>query len=136
MKLVFGRDEDVANWVSKNLGFPILPPYTAIGVEDQDGNPCGGAVFNDWNGSNLEITICGPGAMKRGIIRGVFHYVFIQLGASRLTAKTKRSNKPMRKMLHKFDFKFEAILKRYYGVLPDDDAIVFRLDPVTAMKWM
>lgn len=136
MRLVFGRDDEVAAWVSRQLKMPIHPPYTAIGVEDLSGSPVGGAVFNDWNGSNIEITICGPGAMKRGVIQAMFNYVFLQVGANRLTAKTKRSNKPMRKMLHQFGFEYEAILKRYYGSQKDNDAILFRLDPAKAMKWM
>ncbi len=136
MRLVFGRDDEVAAWTSQHLGMAIHPPYTAIGVEDEEGTPKGGVIFNDWNGSNLEITICGPGAMKRGIIRAVFHYAFIQAGANRLTAKTKRSNKLMCKMLPKFGFVFEAVLKRYYGVQRENDALVFRLDPATALKWM
>lgn len=136
MRLVFGRDDDVAAWTSEHLGMAIYPPYTAIGIEDLNGQPCGGAVFTDWNGSNIEIAICGPGAMKRGVVRAAFHYVFIQIGANRLTAKTKRSNKLMCRMLPKFGFEFEATLKRYYGAQRENDALVFRLDPITALKWM
>lgn len=136
MRLVFGRDDEVAAWTSQHLGMAIHPPYTAMGVADLDGNLCGGAVFTDWNGSNIEIAICGPGAMKRGVVRAAFSYVFLQVGASRLTAKTKRGNLLMRKMLPKFGFEFEATLKRYYGVQRENDALVFRLDPATALKWM
>ena len=136
MRLVFGRDKEVAAWAAQSLGMAIHPPYVALGVVDKDENPIGASVFNDWNGSNLEITIVGHGAMKRGIIRAVFHYVFMQVGANRLTAKTKRSNKLMRCMLPKFGFEFEATLKAYYGIERSNDALVFRLMPNAALKWM
>ena len=136
MRLAFNRDAEVAIWTADRLGMTIFPPYVALGVEDDEGRLHGGVVFNDWNGSNLEITICGPGAMYRGIIRDVFRYVFIQAGANRLTAKTRRGNKLMRRMLPKFGFEFEATLKAYYGVERDNDALVFRLTPDAALKWM
>ena len=136
MRLLFGRDDQVAVWAAQNLGMAIHPPYVSIGVVDRDEKLIGAAVFTDWNGSNIEIAIVGPGAMTRGVIRAAFHYVFMQVGANRLTAKTKRSNKLMLRMLPKFGFVFEATLKAYYGVERDNDALVFRLTPNAALKWM
>ena len=74
--------------------------------------------------------------MQRGIIRGVYHYVFIQCGANRLTAKPRRSNVVLRRLLPRLGFQFETVMKKYYGIQKENDAILFRLDPEAAMKWM
>jgi hypothetical protein len=136
VRLVFGEDELVANWVGVNLDLKFIPPYTAIGGTADGKSLSIGAVFNQWNGANLEITLYGPGAMRRGCIRGVFHYAFKQAGALRLTAKTRRSNEAMRAMLPKFGFEFEGVSKRYFGPLKKDDAFRFVLFPEAAEKWM
>lgn len=136
MKLVFGEDKLVADWVGINLGLAILPPYTAIGGTVDGAELLIGAVFNNWNGSNLDITLYGPGAIRRTAIRGIYHYVFNQLGAERLTAITRRSNKLMCKKLHKLSFKYEGISERYFGPTKSEDAIRFVLFPQNAERWM
>lgn len=136
MNLVFGEDRLVADWVGINLGLEIVPPYTAIGGTTDGDALCIGAVFNNWNKSNLDITLYGPGAIRRTAIRAIYHYVFNQLGAQRLTALTRRSNTLMRKKLHKLSFKYEGISERYFGPHRSDDAIRFVLFPQNAERWM
>lgn len=125
MRLVFGEDVAVADWVGDRLGVLIVPPYTALGVIDARGALRGGAVFNDYNGSNIEVTIAGPGAMQRGVLRAGFHYVFAQLGCERVSAKTRRSNAVMRKMLPRLGFRWEGLARRYYGPARGDDACLY-----------
>lgn len=133
---MFGCDEHVAKYVSDNLGLPISPPYTAIGATQDGASLCAGAVFNDFNGSNVEITLYGPGCLKRGPISGIYHYMFEQLGVNRATAKTRRSNKTMQRLLPRLGFKFEGISARYFGPSKADDAIRFVLFPDEARKWI
>jgi hypothetical protein len=134
--LVFGQDELVAQYVLGNLGLPLVPPYTAIGGTRDGQTLCIGAVFNQYNGSNIEITLYGPGALTRGAIRGVYHYAFDQLRVNRVSAKTRRSNKNMQRLLPRFGFKFEGISARYFGPEKADDAIRFVLFPDDARKWI
>lgn len=136
MQLIFGQDALVADWVGVNLGLTIVPPYTAIGGTLDGTSLAIGAVFNQWNGSNLEITLYGPGGLTRGSIRAIYHYVFVQLGAERLSATTRRSNKLMCKKLHKLNFQFEGVSKRFFGPTPQDDAFRFVLFPTSAQRWM
>lgn len=136
MRLVFGLDQLVAEYVATNLGLVIVPPYTAIGGTVDGNTLCIGAVFNHWNGSNLEISLYGPGALRRGAIRAVYHYAFVQLGAHRLTATTRRSNKAMQRLLPRFGFQFEGTSKRFFGPSHGDDAIRFVLFPESAQRWM
>lgn len=136
MRLVFGCDEIVAKWVSQKLRVPIVPPYTAIGVTRDGENLCGGAVFNDWNGSNLEVTVYGHGCVTRGNFRAVCHYAFAQLKANRLTARTARVNKRLQRSLPKLGFRYEGICRNYYGPDKRHDAIVYGLLKEQGMKWI
>jgi hypothetical protein len=136
VRLVFGEDELVANWVGVNLGLTIVPPYTAIGGTLDGQSLVIGAVFNKWNGSNIEITLYGPGALRRGAIRAIYHYTFAQLGAQRVSATTRRSNKLMCRKLHKLSFEFEGVAKRFYGPTRKDDGLRFVLFPAAAERWI
>jgi len=136
MRLVFGCDDLVAKYVSDGLGLPMVPPYTAIGGTRDGQSLCIGVVFNEYNGSNIDITLYGPGALTRGNIRGVYHYLFEQLKVNRVTAKTRRSNKRMQRLMGRFGFKFEGISARYFGPTKADDAIRFVLFPEEARKWL
>ncbi len=136
MKLIFGRDDEVAQWVAEHGGGIICPPYVAIGAAKDDDTLCGGAVFNGWNGANIDISLASDGGLTRGTIRGIYHYVFEQSKATRATAYTKRSNKVMRNMLpNLLGFQFEAVLHRYYGPEKKDDAFVFVLFPEQARQF-
>jgi hypothetical protein len=134
VQLVFGEDALVAHWVGLNLGVAIHPPFTAIGGTVDGQTLCAGAVFNDFNGSNIEITLFGPGCFTRGNVRAMYHYAFVQLQANRLSAKTRKRNKLVRRLLPRLGFVFEGTLKNYYGM--GEDALTFRLDPAVAKKWM
>lgn len=136
MRLVFGEDQHVADWVSERLGVHIAPPFTAIGATKDGRSLCAGAVFNRWNKFDIEIHLAGPGCMTRGNLRGVFHYVFVQIGAIRATAVTKRSNAPMRRLLPRLGFQFEGVSKQYFGPSRANDGMRFVLFPEQAIRWM
>ena len=135
MNLIFGHDQAVAEYVAAGLGVVIHPPFVAIGVVKDD-RLAGGMVFNGFTGANIEITAFGPGCMHRGIIRAALHYVFEQSNVLRLTARTKRSNKLVCKLLPRLGFQFEAVLKNYYGPQRGDDAILYRLTRGDAARWI
>ena len=135
MRLIFNDDARVAGWVSERIGHPISPPYVAIGMTDDGRLYCGGAVFNCWNGANIELTIAMERPVTRGILRALYHYVFIQSKATRLSAHTKRSNKKVARLLPKLGFQFEGVAKRYYGPNKPDDALCYALFPDTTSKF-
>ncbi len=137
--LVFNQHDRVARWVSEKIGSLISPPYVAIGATKDGHALCGGAVFNDWNGHNIEITLASDGCLTRGTIRAVYHYLFNQSKAGRVTAHTRRSNKAMRNMLPRFGFTPEfggQPAKRFFGPSKADDAFVFVLTPENARKFL
>lgn len=127
MRPLFGCDEAVAEWVGYGLGKSIHPPFTAIGWVDNQDRLRAGAVFNNWNGSNIEVTIYGPRGFGKQAIRTVFRYAFTQLRANRLTATTERANKTMQRILPRMGFKFESAQPKYYGPHRKNDGLVFRM---------
>lgn len=135
-RLIFGHDAEVAAWVSEKVGYLISPPFVAIGATKDGQSLCGGAVFNNWNGANIEITLASDSALTRGTIRGVYDYVFNQSKATRVTAHTRRSNKAMRELFPRLGFTFESVAKRFYGPRKADDAFVYALFPDNARKWL
>lgn len=136
MRVLLGHDDAVAEWAGKRLGLRFSRPYVAIGFLDADGTLSGAAVFNGWNGSNIDVTVYGPRCMTRQTIAVVYGYVFRQLKANRLTARTARANKAMQRLLPRIGFKWEGIAPRYYGAGRKHDAIVYSLMPENAEKWM
>lgn len=134
MRLVFGADAQVAEWVSQRIGHIISPPYVAIGATDDDRTYCGGFVFNNWNGANIELTAALDVPLTRGVLRAIRHYVFVQSKATRLSVHTKRSNKRVRRLMPRLGFEFEGIAKRYFGPTKADDAFVFAFYSDTTRK--
>ncbi len=135
--LIAGQDEAVANWAASQLGVKFVQPLTAVGIVDTQGTLIGASVFNDYYpGGNVEWTYVGRGSLKAGMLRDLAHYCFVQLGAARVTAKTRRSNTLVRKLLPHAGFAYEATQKRYFGPDKGDDALVFVLFKEQAGKWL
>lgn len=128
----------VAAFVADHLQRPIVPPFTAIGVERR-GDLVAGAVFNNYNRWNIDVTVYGPGAFYRGVMRALAHYAFVQLKVGRVTASTQRDNIKAQTMLLQFGFKKEAEQERYFGPSIDQDAFVYRMTiddlPPWARDW-
>lgn len=133
MKLVFGEDDRVAKWVGDHLNIQMTPPYVAIGGTLNGQDLRIGVVFNNWNGSNFDISLYGPRSLRRGDLRAIYHYAFEQAGAVRLTAITRRSNENMQRMLPRLGFEPEGESKFYFG---NEDAVRFVLFRQAAEKWM
>ena len=117
----------IADGVGKKLGVKIFPPYFAIGFATDDKRPMVAAIFNEFNGSNIELTIWAEkGKITKGILQTIANYVFNQLKCRRLTVRTKKRNKAVLKLALRYGFIYEHVVSRYF---PDDDAVVFRMFP-------
>lgn len=132
-ELLFDLDSRVAAYVGEKLNVTFYPPYVAIGFA-KNGQVQGGAIFNDFNGSNIEVSFYAP-RFQRGIGRALLHYAFVQAGCNRLSAHTRVTNFPTIKLLLKLGFEFEAKRPRFFG--NGDDALLFRLDREIALsRWL
>ncbi len=141
MQVVYGSPDDgsalaIGNWFSEKTKSPVHPPFSAIGwIDDQQ--LCGAALFNDFNGSNIEMHVWViNNQMTRKMIRDVLEYVFVRSNCNRLTAKPYRKNKAAREIAERLGFSYEATLKNYYGLGKGNDAMVYRLDRSTAERWL
>jgi hypothetical protein len=116
---------EIGAFVGKALGVAIAEPFQAIGFMTDDKRPLAAFVFNDFNQSNIEMTIVAePGGINRQVIRYVANYVFNTSKCRRLTVRTKKRNKRILKLAPRYGFKYECLAKHYF---PDDDAVVFRM---------
>ena len=121
------ENKHIAEGVGRKLGVRIFPPYFAIGFATDDKRPMAAAVFNEFNGSNIELTIWAEkGKITKGIIQTIANYVFNQLKCRRLTVRTKKRNKAVLKLALRCGFTYEHVVSRYFT---DDDAVVFRMYP-------
>jgi len=138
--IVNGVDEPVRSklndWYKNQLGSDITPLAPTLGVLDNYSNIQGVFFFTDYNGSNIEIHAQATGCLNRFLIKFILNYVFNQLGCNRLTIKPYRREKRVIKAMIKLGFKYEAILKNYYGLTKGNDAIVYVMHRADAAKWI
>jgi len=137
LNIIAGNDEAVAQWVGAQMGVRFQEPYTAFGFSNSDGIIDGAVVFNDYYpGGNIEVTYFGPHSFRKGSLQFMARFCFDKLEATRVTAKTRRSNVIMRKILPKGGFVFEGTQKRYFGPTKADDALLFVMHREHAERWL
>lgn len=80
--------EQVARWVSVQLGYALCPPYYAIGTE-RDGEIVNGVIFCGFEAYDVQVTAAGSG-WSLPLVRALHGYVFDQLGCLRATFLTEK----------------------------------------------
>lgn len=125
-------EDRASEWVGAQLGVEIVPPFTAAGIYDDTGQ-IGGVVFNDYNGSNIELTAAGNGAFSPEIAVWIASYVFNQLDCQRMTIRTKPENKPALLSAMRWGWKTEGYQADYYT---DGDAVILGLQRRDLPKWI
>ena len=142
MRLVFGMDPIVSNWVAArvpHVGLRGFGPCVAIGIVDSNEQPIGGVVYNNYQPQYGSIDIsCAsitPRWLTKRMIRGIFAYPFDQLKVGRVTAVTPRKATSPRRFLEQFGFKLEGLVRRGFGT---DDAVVYGLlvEEWQKTRWM
>lgn len=121
IRVVPGYDEQVIAWCQER-GWGFTPPVTTFALVDEEtGGIVGAAVFNDYNRSNIELSVVTerPQPFPKGVFRAVLHYPFIQLGCRRVTAKTRKGDHRARRLIRRLGFKPEGEMVDYY---PDTEA--------------
>lgn len=123
MRIVEG--EPVAIWLGERLGLEMAKPYVAFGLVSREGRLQAGFLYNNYNGCNCDLTAYGPRGFGPRAVKWMLSYPFTQLGALRLTAHTKRSNRIVRRLLPRLGFDYEGTMKGFFGLGRDNDALVF-----------
>lgn len=115
------------------MGCRFQEPYTAFGFA-RTGHLIAGSVLNDYYpGGNIEWSHVG--VLRPQMLMFLCRFVFIELSATRVTAKTRRGNNVVSEMLGRA-MKYECTQRRYFGPTKDDDAIVYVLFREDAGKWL
>jgi len=137
MRIIAGHDDEIAAWAGAQLGVVFQQPFTAFGFLDQAGSVKAAAIFNDYyRGGNVGLTYVGPHSFQKHQLAFLCSFAFDSLKASRVTARTRRSNVQMRKLMPKSGFAFEYTQRRFYGPEKADDALVYVLTRDAAEKWL
>src|SRR3990167_1276757 len=140
MSLLFGDDERVAKWAARNLGLcrmgafnaGFVRPFVAVGVT-RDKELIGAAIFNNYDGSDVSLTVVGRGVMFRGVFRALAFYAFDQLMCERVSATVRVENVRMLNIAERLGFKREGLIRKKYG---DADAVILGLLKEECKKWI
>lgn len=123
MNLLFMRDQEVADWVAQripHLRGPGFGACRAIGVISDQGEMLAGVVYHDFQAAyetiQLSMAADSPRWAKRGVIRGLLHYPFEQVGIHKLWTATPHTNTRAIKFNKGVGFKQEAVLAHQFGV--------------------
>lgn len=128
--------DNLNKWYREQLGKDITPWAPTLGVLDNNSNILGVFFFTEYNGSNIEIHAQAEKCLTRAVIKFILNYVFNQLKCNRLTIKPFRREKRVIKAMIKVGFKYEGILKSYYGLTKGEDAVVYVMHRTDAEKWI
>ena len=125
MRGVVPADQEARRLVEGCLGISISEPFAGLVFYD-GARPIGAAIFNNYNGRNVNFTcVLAEGDVGIRICRQVAHYIFKQLKCHRCTSVTSRSNVKAVVALLKLGFKWEGVLREYWP--GGEDGLVYGL---------
>lgn len=120
LKLVFDREQDVAQFVVKLLPQAMtveeFGPFRAIGIAEQSGELIAGAVYHRWRSFDCELTFAAssPRWCRRGILAALFHYPFVQQNLTRMTLIIGENNPRAIKLNTGLGFQIEGKARKAY----------------------
>lgn len=116
----------VGPWVCERSGGKWQPGRSqGIGKLDEKGNLIAGALYEDWNGTNIVCHIAGEGNWAtRDFLNVIFDYPFNQLGVHRITCPVESTNTKSLNLATRMGFKLECTLAQ---AIPGGDIHLFRL---------
>jgi RimJ/RimL family protein N-acetyltransferase len=113
--LLIGEDQLVANWMFDTFHVFRSHVDAAIGILSNEGKIVGAAVFQNFNGSNVELSYYGPKTLTLGIVRALAKATLAAFNANRVTVVTSQRNRIFMRGLVKMGFKLEGHQRCYYG---------------------
>ncbi len=122
-QMAFSNQEAVASWTAQTFNIPNYPVNMALGIYDPDGLIIGSVLFQDFNGSNVEISIFGDNVLTRDIIKKLALICLNHFRVNRLSARTLKKRKRLIRGLMKLGFKFEGVSRKYYGPTDAESAV-------------
>jgi len=122
LRLVYGADAAIERWVAQRL--PWVDGFggaSAIGVA-RGGEVVAGVVYANFRRSSIEVSIAAddPRWARKGVLRALFAYPFVQLGCRRITCLIPAKNEQSLRLCQGLGFSVEG---RHPALFPDDDGI-------------
>lgn len=117
MKMVFGRDREVADWVAARTdGVGDFRPCAAIGVEGMDGL-IAGVVYHDYRPEfeTIQLSMAADNPMWAKFVPGLLSYPFDQLGVFKAWVAVNASNEHGLKTFKHIGFSHPVILAHQFG---------------------
>jgi len=138
--LLLDQSERVKRFVAERSPIEQVEfgPGVGIGIARSDGVLVAGVVFSDWHSDSRRVELSGavddPRVIGTQMIVAIGNYVFGQLSAYRVWAKTSTDNRRALKLLDGLGFIREGTLAGFYG--PQKHAVILRvLQPEWHRKW-
>lgn len=140
--LLTGHDADVARFVAElsPLETPVWhPPFWGFGILNDSGTLIAGVVVSSWRAQFKTCEVSGVAisnySVDTRIVEAIYGgFIFGQLGAYRVFARTETSNRRAKRLLKHIGFIEEAVQGHHYG--PGRHASCWRLiKPEWEQKW-
>src|SRR5262245_13946334 len=87
---------EVRQWASQRLRTHFRDPCFAMGILDSAGNLIGAAIYNDYDQSNVELTMVGK--FPRHAVGAIFTYGFDYLHCRRMSLTVPEGNQRLLKL--------------------------------------
>lgn len=113
--LLIGEDQGVARWAYTTFNIYAAPVDRAIGIVSSEGKLVGAALFQNFNGNNVELSYYGVRTLSLGVVRALARVAVGVFDVSRATVVTSKRNKRLMRALLKIGFKLEGVQRCYYG---------------------
>ena len=123
--IITGRDDLVVPWVLERAGGTTFSDGASIGYATDKGLVAG-ALYDNFNGANINISLAGEGRnwLNREFLWFLCYYPFEQLKVRRVTALIAESNQASIKFSKHIGFVHEATLENAH---PSGDLLVYKM---------
>lgn len=123
--LVSSPEEPALAWLTEHHGVYVLQQPRAV-YTVRDGDEIRGVYVITWrNDATAELHVYGT--VTPATTRALFSLAFVGHRLHRLEVITSRENRRIRKAAPKMGFRFECVLKDYYG--PGQDGFLYAMTP-------
>ena len=118
IRLVYGQDELVRKWVSKELGFTVGDDKSVgVAIADEE-ELIGGIVWTNYYPMvpmiEINLATTTPKWCNTRILSEMFDYPFNQLKVGRVQATCEKKNKNIRRVLDGVGFTFEGVARKAF----------------------
>lgn len=114
--LLLNLDGPVSQALFAKFGWPQFKYERAVGVMDPEKGLVGVALYQNWNGFNIEFSYYGVGTLTSGLIRGLAHYAITEFDCSRGTVLISKKRRRYLKTVLRLGFKYEGTQRCHYGL--------------------